>query len=70
MSRLNAVRLGVLGAISVGESLQIETGQEVHRLCDVHEGAARGNANNLIGVGQVLHFQKIHLQNADIVHMG
>lgn len=48
MSRLNAVRLGVFGAVSVGESLQIETRQEVHRLCDVHEGAARGNANNLI----------------------
>lgn len=48
---LNPIRLGVLGAVSIGKAFQVETGHEVHGLCDIQESTARRNTDNLSSEG-------------------
>lgn len=45
--RLDAVRLGVLGAVAVWKSLQVETGEEIHRHGGLHQRAAGRDAHHL-----------------------
>ena len=49
--RLDAVRLGVLGAVAVWESLQTETRKEIHRCGGLHQRAAGRDAHHLDSIG-------------------
>lgn len=60
--RLDAVRLGVLGAVAVWESLQIETRKEIHRCGGVHQRAAGRDAHHLDDTGSHTHTQITALQ--------
>lgn len=44
---LDSVRLGVLGAVAVRKSLQVEGGKEIHGFCGVHQRAAGGDTHHL-----------------------
>ena len=53
--RLDAVRLSVLGAVAVWESLQTETRKEIHRCGGVHQRAAGRDAHHLVDIRSHTH---------------
>lgn len=57
---LDAVGLGVLAAVSVGETLQVEAGEEVHGFGGLHQGATCWDVHQLARTHRHTNLMSVH----------